>query len=268
MRQAVPARCSIGARTRGFTYVGVLIGVVILGLVLASVGMTWRHHAQREKEAELLFVGRQYRAAIESFLRASPGAAELPRSLEDLIEDRRFPQIRRHLRKLFPDPMTGGTDWELIKSGGRIVGVASRSGGMPFRLAGFSTAEDSFAEAQSYRDWRFVASSTSKGPGAAGATVAAAPAVPAAPIVSVEPPAPVITVPPVPRPESDAACDDQRQTDFSRCSEARTNASASASASASATSAEIATCLVSVNARYLACRRRGPIPPLAVPASR
>lgn len=246
------------AGTRGFTYVGVLIAVVMLGFVLASVGMTWRQHAQREKEAELLFVGRQYRAAIESFLRASPGAAELPKSLDDLIEDRRFPQIRRHLRRLFPDPMSGGTDWELIKSGGRIMGVASRSGGTPFRLTGFSAAEESFGEAQSYRDWRFVASSSSKAPGAAGDAVAPAVAAPVAQIVSLEPPAPVITIPPVPRQESDAACDDQRQTDFSRCSEARANA----------TSAENASCLASVNARYLACRRRAAIPPLAVPASR
>lgn len=256
MRRPVKSRTRTGAQ--GFTYVGMLIAVVVLGLLLASVGMTWRHQAQREKENELLFAGRQYRAAIESFLRASPGAAELPRSLDDLLEDRRLPQVRRHLRRLFPDPMSGGKDWELIRSGGRIVGVASRSGGTPFRITGFTEAEESFAEAQSYRDWKFVASSTSKGPGASGNAGAPPPAAAAIPIVAVEPPAPVITIPPVPRAESDAACDDQRQTDFSRCSEARANA----------TSAEIASCMVSVNARYLACRRRVDIPPLAVPASR
>lgn len=246
-------------RARGFTYVGVLILVVMMGLMLAAAGEVWRTRVQRENELQLLFVGGQYRAAISSYLRASPGAPEYPKTLEDLLEDRRLPQVRRHLRRLFPDPMTGSADWELIRAGDRITGVASRSTGEPFKRTGYAKEDEGFAEATTYRDWRFVASGAGPKttvPVTANAT--GAPVAVPAPVADSEPPAPVITVPLPPRPESDSRCDDQRQTDFPRCADLRETA----------TSAEVAACAASVTARYLACRRRQDIPPLALPTKR
>ena len=57
----IPAR---RPRHAGFTYVGLLIAVAVLGVGLAAVGQVWSTAAAREKERELLFVGNQYRAAI------------------------------------------------------------------------------------------------------------------------------------------------------------------------------------------------------------
>src|SRR3954470_6772670 len=105
----------VSARQAGFSYIGLLFAVAILGITLATVGAVWSTQIRREKEAELLWVGDQYRAAIGQYF-ATGG--QYPATLADLLEDRRFPQVRRYLRRLFPDPMTGLADWELIDAGG------------------------------------------------------------------------------------------------------------------------------------------------------
>ena len=141
----------------GFTYLGVLIAVALAGLALAGAGTVWSTLSQREREAELLFVGDQYRRSIASYFDSSPGAKEYPRSLADLLEDRRSPAARRHLRKPFADPMAPQAEWGLVRIGDRVQGVYSTSGATPIKRAGFAAADESFAGASSYRDWRFIA---------------------------------------------------------------------------------------------------------------
>lgn len=144
-----------GQREGGFSYMVVLAAVFVLGLGLAELGPMWRDSSLRDREQELLFAGRQFRRAIESYAQQSPGVPDLPRTLEDLLEDRRYPVVKRHLRRIYPDPMTGKPDWKLIRQGDRIAGVQSRSDGAPFMKTGFETHEDEFAEARTYAQWRF-----------------------------------------------------------------------------------------------------------------
>lgn len=141
----------------GFTYVAVLILVATLGAVGAAFGELTSRAAQREREQELLFAGNEYRKAIESYYRRTPGAfARYPRKLEDLLEDRRFPLPVRHLRRLYRDPMTGG-DWGLVKSpDGFIMGVHSPSQEEPIKSAGFAYRDRAFEGARTYADWQFV----------------------------------------------------------------------------------------------------------------
>jgi type II secretory pathway pseudopilin PulG len=89
---------------KGFTLLGVLLMVAATGAGLAAIGELASHALQREKEAELLFVGDQYREAIASYYRAQK---TYPGKLDDLLEDKRAPMPRRHIRKLYRDPMTG-----------------------------------------------------------------------------------------------------------------------------------------------------------------
>ncbi|UCH47069.1 MAG: type II secretion system protein [Betaproteobacteria bacterium] len=138
----------------GFTYIGLLFLVAIVTFALSGVATVWHTMAQREREAELLFIGEQFSQAIESYYRWSPGGPQLPRSLDDLLRDDRFPMVRRHLRRIYRDPMTGSTDWGLVMEGDRIAGVHSLSKRKPIRVAGFDRRE--FEEAESYEDWRFV----------------------------------------------------------------------------------------------------------------
>ena len=142
------------ARQAGFTYLGLLFAIAILGITLASVGVMWSTQIRREKEAELLWIGGQYRMAIGQYY-ATGG--QYPMQLADLLEDKRFPQTRRYLRRLFADPMTGQLDWELVAAPGNgIMGIASTSQSKPIKVAGFGIRDASFKDATCYCDWKFV----------------------------------------------------------------------------------------------------------------
>ncbi|MEW5967830.1 MAG: type II secretion system protein [Pseudomonadota bacterium] len=167
---------STGSGERGFSLIGLLFAVAGLGVGMAALGTLWHTAAQREKERELLFVGDQYARAIESFWNIPLPVGtprRLPTSVAELLADPRFPNTVRHLRRAWPDPLTGG-EWVLLKGAdGGITGVASASGAIPFRQANFPLRYASFESAQRYRDWEF-------GFDAEKAAAAAVPVVPAA----------------------------------------------------------------------------------------
>jgi type II secretory pathway pseudopilin PulG len=144
-------------RAGGFTFIGILLAVAFLGIALAAVGTVWATAVQRDREAELLFVGKAYRDAIRSYYVNGSGAARYPNDIQDLIEDRRFPAVRRHLRRIYADPMTGSPDWEFIRTvDGAIMGVRSSSRQKPIKRANFGADDLAFAGAECYCDWQFV----------------------------------------------------------------------------------------------------------------
>ena len=147
-----------GKACAGFTYLGVLLLIAVSSVALAASGTLWTTAAQREQERQLLWVGGQYAQALRSYYRASPGLAQYPQELADLLEDNRFPQAQRHIRRLYPDPITGSDDWGLLRSiDGRITGVHSRSDATPFKRSGFDTQWSGFEGLEHYSDWQFVA---------------------------------------------------------------------------------------------------------------
>jgi type II secretory pathway pseudopilin PulG len=139
----------------GFTYLGLLLAVVVLGIALAEAGVVWRIELRREREAQLLYIGDQYRRAIGRYLAAG---GTFPRQLEDLVTDMRAPVPRHFLRRLYPDPMTGQADWLLIEAPGNggILGVASSSQEIPIKRTGFEMRYATFEDAQCYCAWQFV----------------------------------------------------------------------------------------------------------------
>ena len=143
---------------RGFTYLGVLVIVALMGFGLAAFGELYSHAAQREKERELLFVGEQFRNAIASYYNKSPGAKVYPRKLEDLLEDKRFPMPQHHLRRVYRDPMTESIDWGVVETPDKagIMGVHSRSEEAPIKTGNFNAAEASFEDAENYSKWTFT----------------------------------------------------------------------------------------------------------------
>ena len=109
----------------------------------------------REREQELLFIGGEYRRAIASYYRA--GAHQFPQDLNDLLEDKRFPEPRHHLRRLYTDPMTGAADWTILQSDmAGITGIASSSNAEPLKKKGFPLDEKTFEDKTSYSDWKFA----------------------------------------------------------------------------------------------------------------
>jgi len=144
----------------GFTFIGLLFMVALAGIAIAGTGILWHMEGRREKELELLFIGEEYRNAIGNYHDKSPGEAKLyPEKLEDLLQDKRFPTPLHHLRRLYPDPMTGQADWTLIRHQERITGIASRSLDKPIKIAGFLPVQEDFASTGHYADWRFLSGS-------------------------------------------------------------------------------------------------------------
>ncbi len=135
----------------------VLLAVAFLGIALAAVGTVWATAAQRDREAELLFAGHAYRAAIASYYQHGAGGPQFPRELADLVSDDRLPVVQHHLRRLYIDPMTGRSDWEIVRGAdGEIIGVRSSSHGTPIKRANFIAADAAFADTECYCDWQFV----------------------------------------------------------------------------------------------------------------
>ena len=144
------------------TQAGVVLLALLLILMLGGVSTlvaaeVWATTMQREREAQLLFVGDQYRRAITSYYLMTPTPVKVyPRSLNDLLEDDRFPRPVQHLRRLYRDPMTDG-DWGLVKLGEGIVGVHSLSEAPTLKKAGFPSQYKEFEVTKTYDQWQFVA---------------------------------------------------------------------------------------------------------------
>lgn len=144
-------------RLRGFTYVGLLAFVAVLGIMSVAAATTGAALQRRSQEIELLFIGSQFREAFRSYYENTPvGQRPYPDSLDDLVKDGRFPETRRHLRKVFADPLTGATEWGTIPApGGGIAAVFSRAPGKPIKVAQFPPEFAEFEMKEKYSEWVF-----------------------------------------------------------------------------------------------------------------
>lgn len=100
-----------------------------IGLLAATE--VWVTTAKRQKLQELDWIGEQFVEAIGSYYESSPGSRKVyPNALTDLLEDRRFLSMRRHLRTVYRNPFTLKSEWHAIPSPqGGIVGIAVQVGG-------------------------------------------------------------------------------------------------------------------------------------------
>ena len=173
---------------QGFVYIGLLIGLAIVGIGLSATSVVWTQTRQREKEEELLFVGNQIRHAITQFYIRSPAAGRrFPMGLEELVDDTRAPdKPLHHLRRIYADPITGTASWgEVRLPSGQLVGVYSSSTDAPFKVAGFALRDKDFQDKERYADWVFrsalPAANPVLAPGASYSTPAATPGAPPRP---------------------------------------------------------------------------------------
>lgn len=147
-------------RQAGFTYVGMIVFVTIMGLVGAATLKVGALLARAEAENELLEIGAEFSAALRSYAQATPkGQPAQPTSLEALLRDPRFPTPRRHLRRIFVDPITGLAEWGLVRAseGGPILGVYSLSQAQPLKIAKFDARFVNFDNKRHLSEWKFTA---------------------------------------------------------------------------------------------------------------
>jgi type II secretory pathway pseudopilin PulG len=170
-------------RQAGFTYLGLIIFVTIIGLVGAATLKIGALLQRAAAEEELLDIGAAFSAALDSYAAATPqGASPYPPSLKELLKDPRVPGVRRHLRKIFVDPLTGKAEWGVVYLGEGTTGVVavhSLSTAKPLKVANFDSRFSGLDNADTISAWRFKARDPALGQ-APGQTQLGAPAPPAA----------------------------------------------------------------------------------------
>lgn len=144
------------ARSRGYFLVVLLFALLLFGLGAATVGEWESVVSQREREAELLRTGSEVVAAIREYYVNSPGMSRFPRDWEDLLEDRRFIGLVRHLRRVPVDPFTHASNWTLVRDPqGNLLGVRSTSTQEPLARVELHLGDLTLAPAAHYSEWSF-----------------------------------------------------------------------------------------------------------------
>lgn len=150
----------ITRRQGGFTYLLALIAVALTTIASTTAYISSRYSVKRAMEEEILFEGTAYYRAIKSYYLART-PHQYPRKISDLIRDPRY-LYRRHLRKKY-DLDGHEASWRFILNHqGSIIGVYLDSSDTPLQKTGFDTEFKNLNNAQTYRDWKFIVSTTNK----------------------------------------------------------------------------------------------------------
>ena len=161
----------------GFTYIAVLVMVIVMGILAERGAVVWKTVMQREKETELLSRGTQVRDAMrrwyqektvpgkEKTERADPKAPPVP-NLPDLkaltINPSTPGGTPRYLRpSALIDPMNPDDDgeWVVIRDASqKIIGVHSKSEKVPLKQGNFpfDLHPADFEKKSKYSDWHFI----------------------------------------------------------------------------------------------------------------
>jgi type II secretory pathway pseudopilin PulG len=147
-------------RQGGFTYLGLIVLVTVIGLVGAATLKIDSLLRRAAAEEELLGIGAEFSAALASYAAATPkGQLAQPPTLQELLRDPRTPALRRHLRKIFIDPVTGGAEWGIVYVGDHVgvIGVFSLSQAKPLKIANFDPCFVDYKNKVRLSDWIFTA---------------------------------------------------------------------------------------------------------------
>ena len=157
---AAADRTPTGSRRQGgFTYLSLIILVAVIGLVAASTLKMGALLQRARAEQELLNIGTEFSDALQSYANATPaGQPPQPPSLKELLKDPRFPGVRRHLRKLFVDPMTGSAEWGVVYLADKVgvIAVYSLSDAKAIKLSNFPSRYQVFEGKTLISDWKFT----------------------------------------------------------------------------------------------------------------
>lgn len=146
------------SQSGGFILIGLLLLIMVSGIALSQAGVKWRDAQQREREQELIRVGEAYRLAIGRYYNETPSVVkEYPPNLEVLLSDKRFPTPKKHIRKLYIDPITQREGWGIVEApSGGVMGIYSLSDKPPFKVAGFRPHLRHLNDKKYYGEWYFT----------------------------------------------------------------------------------------------------------------
>ena len=144
----------------GAAYLLLLVAVATLGIAAAGSATLGAAASRQDAERQLLATGAEFTSALASYRASAPANRPVsgPQDLAALLKDPRIAGVRRHLRQVRDDPLTGQPDWGLVRArDGGIIGVFSQAPGRPQKQQGFGPAQAHFQRAERYADWVFTA---------------------------------------------------------------------------------------------------------------
>jgi len=106
---------------RGYAMAALIVAMAVMAIMMTVAMPVWKQTAQREKEEELIFRGKQYTHAIGLFQRKYANA--YPPTIDVLVE-------QRFLRKKFKDPITG-EDFQPLLAGQGAPGAGAPGAATP-----------------------------------------------------------------------------------------------------------------------------------------
>jgi type II secretory pathway pseudopilin PulG len=163
---------------RGYAMAALLVAVAVMAVLMSVALPAWRHQAQREKEAELVFRGEQWVRAMQQYQRKN-GPGTMAPSLDVLVQ-------QRFVRKKWKDPITGedfvpvmvGQQPSQPGQGGRqgAPPTPPTFGGQPVGGGGIMGVRSKSTEASireykgatRYDQWQFLAGNIGAVPGGPG----------------------------------------------------------------------------------------------------
>lgn len=140
---------------KGVTYLWMLFFIFILSLGLEKSLFVYSKLDQKQKEKELIYIGKLYQKAIKEYYLSGENSNEYPQKLSDLLKDPRYLVTRRYIRKLYIDPLTNKDFLLIYSSNGGICGVKSRSLKKPIKTFFSENELKSFNNAINYQYWEF-----------------------------------------------------------------------------------------------------------------
>jgi type II secretory pathway pseudopilin PulG len=169
---------------RGYAMAALLVAVAVMAVLMSVALPAWRHEAQREKEAELVFRGEQWVRAIQQYQRRH-GPGVFPPSLDVLVQE-------RFARKKWKDPITGEDFVPWMMGQQAAPGQGGRQGGPPqpptfggqpvggggvmgVRSRSTATSIREYKGATRYDQWQFLAGNIGGPPGGPGAEMPGGP---------------------------------------------------------------------------------------------
>lgn len=140
---------------RGFSYIMLMIAILVIGVAVSVAARQWKVMVQREQEADLLAKGIEIQNALALYSasrkagRVMPGEV-YPQTLAELTK-----QPKPFLRKVYLDPV-GRAEWDFLRAPtGGIMGVRSKSRNKPIKQRAFPLVVRHFEGKLTYYDWAF-----------------------------------------------------------------------------------------------------------------
>ena len=90
---------------RGYALLGAIIALNIMAILCLTARGLWEAEIIRDLEAEYLFRAKQYKTAIELYVKKNNNV--YPKNFEELYK-------KKFLRKLYKDPLSESGDWNVV----------------------------------------------------------------------------------------------------------------------------------------------------------